>query len=485
MHAEDGQVLQISKTWTELTGYAAVDIPTFDAWLTLAYGSGADEVRAHMQQLFRGEARRMAADFDVRTRAGDRRRWSFSASAPGTLRDGRRFIVGMALDVTVREQIENALRESEERLRLVIENAREYAIFSMDLERRITIWNTGAQAILGYTPEEAVGKKADIIFTSEDRAAGAPDHEAATALARGRAADERWHLRKDKSRFWGSGVMTAMHDVQGKAIGLLKIFRDETGAREAQQALEASLRETERARAEAEAADRAKDHFLAVLSHELRTPLMPVLMAVDFLARSVEMNSDTRETLEMIRRNVELESHFIEDLLDVTRIGHGKLEIAREPMDLHEAVRRAVIVSQPDLLDKEQHLTVDLEAAEHQITGDLARLQQVVWNLIKNASKFTAEGGAIRLRTRNEPGVIVVEVADNGIGIEAGALARIFDAFSQANETISRQYGGLGLGLAIAKGTVDAHGGALRADSAGLGHGATFTVTLPLTLTPG
>ncbi len=380
-----------------------------------------------------------------------------------------------------RARAEEALRDSQERLQLVIENAREYAIFSMDLERRITTWNTGAQAILGYTHEEAIGRSADIIFTLEDRAAGAPAQEAATALTEGRAADERWHLRKDGGRFWGSGVMTAMHDAQNEAIGLLKIFRDETVARETQQALEASLEETERARAEAEAAGQAKDHFLAVLSHELRTPLMPVLLAVDMLARRMDLPEPARDALNSIRSNVELESHFIDELLDVTRIGRGKFEIARQPMDLHEAIRRAITISEPDIQDKEQRLTVELNATEHQLNGDFTRLQQVVWNLLKNASKFTPEGGGIWVRTRNEPAVFVLEVSDNGIGIDREALSRIFDAFAQANEAISRQYGGLGLGLAITKATVDAHGGELHADSAGSGKGATFRVSFPLT----
>ena len=178
----------------------------------------------------------------------------------------------------------------------MIENAREYAIFSADLDRRITSWNSGAQRLLGYTEFEAIGQTADVIFTPEDRAAGAPEQEANVAFIEGRSADERWHMRKDGSRFWGSGAMMAMHDADNRTIGLLKIFRDQTAAREVNEALARSqaelveaLKDNRIARDELEAASRAKDRFLAVLSHELRTPLTPVVMAVQTLARRSDM----------------------------------------------------------------------------------------------------------------------------------------------------------------------------------------------------
>ena len=247
---------------------------------------------------------------------------------------------------------EARLAASEERLRLIIENAREYAIFSTDPELRVTTWNTGAEHLLGYSEDEIMGQSADVIFIPEDRAAGGPQQEASQALSDGRAKDERWHLRKDGSRFWGSGAMMAMHNDHGQAVGFVKILRDETQAREARLALEHSreellqaLKGTETARAEAEGANKAKDHFLAVLSHELRTPLTPVLMAASFLSQNATVPESIRDALKMIERNVKIEAHFIDDLLDLTRITRGQLEIIREPMDLHDAVHHAVEIS--------------------------------------------------------------------------------------------------------------------------------------------
>ena len=243
----------------------------------------------------------------------------------------------------------------------------------------------------------------------------------------------------------------------------------------------AALQETDRARAEAEAAGRAKDDFLATLSHELRTPLTPVLIAVQTMVRRDGLAPGLREALEMIGRNVQLQAHFIDDLLDVTRIARGKLELVREPLDLHDAVRRAVEVSQPDIGAKNQQLTVELNAQHSELTGDRNRLQQVFWNLIKNASKFTPEGGSIWVTSRSGEGRVFVEVSDTGRGLEAAETTRIFDAFRQASEAVTREFGGLGLGLAICKATVDGHRGTLRAKSAGRLQGATFTVELPLT----
>jgi len=365
-----------------------------------------------------------------------------------------------------------------------VDSALEHAIISLDLNRRITSWNVGAERIFGYPKEEAIGQLADLIFTDEDCRAGIPAREIRQAIAEGRANDNRWLQRKDGSRFWASGVALPMRDA---GTGFVKILRDETEMYQARQALEKSqadllqaLQETEVARRDAEAAGHAKDQFLAVLSHELRTPLTPILMAVQSLLRRSDLPDHVRETMEMIGRNVRIEAGFIDDLLDITRISRGKMELNAQELDLHDVVTHAIEVSRGDIEAKQQQLTIELKAQQHCLRGDFTRLQQVIWNLLKNASKFTPKGGAIHLATSNDNDRFVLRITDTGIGIEHDALVKIFESFTQGSENIAREFGGLGLGLAISKATVEAHRGSLEAHSDGHNKGAIFTVSLPL-----
>ncbi len=256
--------------------------------------------------------------------------------------------------------------------------------------------------------------------------------------------------------------------------------RMEEELRKSRDELLVSLQETEAAREQMEAACEAKDHFLAVLSHELRTPLTPVLFAVGAMQAREDLSEESRSTFEMIRRNVALEASLIDDLLDVSRIGRGKLELACKKLDLNDVVSRAVEISRPDIDGRRQELTVSLSAQHPTIMGDSTRLQQAVWNLIKNASKFSAEGGRIGVTTRDDGSSLEIEVSDEGIGIDAGRLNAIFDPFSQASTDVTKTYGGLGLGLAIAKATIEAHGGTIRVESDGQGKGSRFFITLPM-----
>ena len=235
------------------------------------------------------------------------------------------------------------------------------------------------------------------------------------------------------------------------------------------------------AKVEAENANKAKDHFLAVLSHELRTPLNPILLAASSMLEGAFEPSEIRPTLEMIRQNVKLQARLIDDLLDVMRIVQGKMPLHWGVSDCHALIGQSVEICRSEFLGKAQGLVLDLVAEHHHVNADSARLHQVLWNLVRNAVKFTPEGGTISVRTRNEGSEernVVIEVSDTGIGIEPDVLPTIWDPFQQGETTITRRFGGLGLGLAICKGVVDAHGGTLTAESEGPGRGTTFRVVL-------
>lgn len=244
----------------------------------------------------------------------------------------------------------------------------------------------------------------------------------------------------------------------------------------------------ESAQAEAEAANAAKDRFLAMLSHELRTPLSPILHAVSLLEESVIAGDSTdsmRDVIATIQRNVRLEARLIDDLLDLARVRNGKLFLEMQSVDLHEVLRQAIQTCRQQIVERQIRLEEHLDATNTHLRGDPARLQQVFWNLLSNAAKFTPEGGLITVRTSgpDDSGQLLIEISDTGKGIAPEKIGRVFDAFEQASSTASA---GLGLGLAIGKALVESHGGRIEARSDGLDAGATFSIRLPCsTSTPG
>ena len=255
-----------------------------------------------------------------------------------------------------------------------------------------------------------------------------------------------------------------LQDAEGATHGILFLIEDNT--------TDITIRK------ELIAANASKDDFLALLSHELRNPLSPVITMVHELERISDGDERMHNSLEIIRRNVELEARLIDDLLDITRISHGKLQLTPEIVNAHRAVDRALEICQKDIESKGLQIEVHLRAEEHHVKADPARFQQVLWNLIKNAVKFT-EQGSITITSRNSPQrALVIEVRDTGIGIERERLGKIFKAFEQGASSITRRFGGLGLGLAISKAMVEAHGGTLTVSSAGAGSGATFSLEL-------
>ena len=229
-----------------------------------------------------------------------------------------------------------------------------------------------------------------------------------------------------------------------------------------------------------EAANRTKDHFLAMLSHELRTPLTPVISALDSLETEPTQTEDTKASLAMIRRNIELETQLIDDLLDFTRIARDKMQLRFVPVDAHQAVSNVVEICRAEARAKRLHVHLNLRAQRCHVTADSAKLQQIVWNLLKNGIKFTPEDGDITISSDNPSETIFsVTVRDTGIGMEPEVMKRIFDPFEQGNRSFEHRFGGLGLGLAISKSLAQAHGGTLTAQSDGSNRGSTFTLSMP------
>ncbi len=235
----------------------------------------------------------------------------------------------------------------------------------------------------------------------------------------------------------------------------------------------------EEQRATVEAANRTKDNFLAMLSHELRTPLTPVLAALDALKFEPHPPADVDATLAMMRRNIELESQLIDDLLDLTRITKDKMQLDFEPIDAHQAVRNVIEMCASEANAKKLRVQLDFQATDFRVMADPAKFQQIIWNLFKNAIKFTGENGAITIASANHlPHILTLSVSDTGIGIEPEVMERIFNPFEQGERSFQRRFGGLGLGLTISKSLAQAHGASLIAKSEGTGRGATFLLTM-------
>jgi PAS domain S-box-containing protein len=396
-------------------------------------------------------------------------------------------------DMTERREAEEELRRSTEIFQLLVSSVRDYAIFMLDPEGNIATWNPGAERIKGYKPEEIIGRHFSTFYPEEDNRNGKPARELEIAKRDGSVEDEGWRLRKDGTRFWANVVITAVHDRSGRLRGFAKVTRDITERKEAEETRKALLEQREarlqaeedRRRAEAsyrvaQEANRAKDEFLMTLSHELRTPMTAILGWARLLPTMSYEDPLFREAINSIATGAKLQARLIDDILDVSRIVSGKLRLAPETVEVSRLIMNAVDAVNPTADAKDIAITTSLAPGLATIVVDTTRIQQVIWNLLANAVKFTPRGGAVQVAARRTASHVQIDVTDTGEGIDPQFLPHVFEPFRQAETPQTRVHGGLGLGLSIVRYIIEAHGGSVSAESEGRGKGATFSVTLPV-----
>jgi PAS domain S-box-containing protein len=342
---------------------------------------------------------------------------------------------------------------------------------------RITFMNPIAENVTGWTFNDAQLRPVTHVFKIVNEFSREPVENPVDKVMRSGVivglANHTLLIRKDGSQVPIDDSGAPIRDANGEIRGVVLVFRDFSGHKE-------NERKLKEAKEEAESANRAKDQFLAMLSHELRTPLTPVLATLNLWEASEELSPALHADAQMLRRSVELEARIIDDLLDLTRIAKGILSFSPEDTDAHEVVQYLVGMCYSEFRGKQLNLGIHLNAALHHVYTDAGRLQQVLWNIIKNAAKFTETGGKVEISTLNdEKHNIVINITDSGIGMSKETIGRLFIPFEQGEQFISRRYGGLGLGMAISAALVEQLGGALSAVSEGLGKGSTFTVTFP------
>jgi PAS domain S-box-containing protein len=371
-------------------------------------------------------------------------------------------------------RVDKALR----RLAAIVESTDD-AVIAKDLNGVITNWNPGAERLYGYTAREMIGKPIAILIPP-DR----PDEEPAilAKLRRGERIDhyETIRMAKDGTQINVSLTVSPIRNAAGKVIGASKIARDISEQKRAEQEREQLLARERVAREEAEIANRAKDEFLAVLSHELRTPLTAMLGWLAIMRGHRLDQKTTEHAIETIERNAQAQAQLIEDLVDVSRIVGGKLNLEVRPINLLPAIKAAIEVVRPAADAKSISIEINCDSSVGPVSGDPARLQQVIWNLLANAVKFTPKGGTVQVNFQQVESSAEITIRDTGVGISADFLPHVFERFRQAESAVTRSHRGMGLGLAIVRHLVELHGGTVTAASEGEDQGATFTIWLPL-----
>jgi PAS domain S-box-containing protein len=368
-------------------------------------------------------------------------------------------------DLSDRRLTEEALRQSEERFRLLVDSVSDYALYLLDMDGIVTSWNTGAQRIKGYVAEEIIGKHFSCLYTASDLENGKPWDELATARRTGRAEYEGWRVKKNGERFWARAVVTALYDSTGHMRGFAKVTQDLTERR--------YVRDLEQAA-------QNLSQFISMLAHELRNPLAPIRTAIQVIEQMPVTNRQLQAMHQTIDRQSAHLARIVDDMMDVARAAQGKIVIERKLVDMNEVVRRALETATPPIQAGNHHVTLDLPTKGLMVEGDMGRLTQLLANILINAARYTPHGGYISVAARGEGDKAIVQVTDSGRGIEPDEIERIFAMFVQGRSPENKAGGGLGIGLALARTIAELHGGSLTAQSRGLNTGSEFTLKLPL-----
>ncbi|WP_437676612.1 PAS domain-containing hybrid sensor histidine kinase/response regulator [Sorangium sp. So ce131] len=467
IHADDGQVVCVNRAWTDVAGYASEDLPTVEAWLDRAHGAQKDAVRPKIRALYaQGAPSDVELEATIATATGERRTWVFRGAPLGKDAAGRRLVISIAHDITERKRVDDALRESEAKFR-TLADAMPQIMWTARPDGSTDYYNRKWYEFTAVREGEATPESWISFLHEDDRGRCLDAWRRAVVTGEPLEIEYRFFSVTTREHRWFLGRALP---VRGPSGEIVQWYGTATDIHD-QKCAEAALKE----------ADRRKDEFLAMLAHELRNPLGPLRNAAEILRRSGLQQPWAAQACGVLERQVAHMARLVDDLLDVSRVARGRITLRKERCDLAQVLRQTAEDYRSTLEANGLELALEIAAEPRWIHGDPTRLSQAISNVLHNASKFTDAGGRVTVSLSATPeGSAEIHIRDTGIGMDAAMLARAFDPFTQADRSLDRSRGGLGLGLALVRGLVELHGGEVSAESAGVGHGTAVVVRLPL-----
>ncbi|WP_277186819.1 PAS domain S-box protein [Caballeronia sp. BR00000012568055] len=464
---EAGLVVDWNEAAVQLFGWRMAEVMGRELADLIVPARFRDAHRAGLTRyLATGEARMMNQRVELAALRRDGTEFAAELTISEVWFDGQRQFACFVHDITDRRRAHDA----NERLRLLIDAVSDYAICMLDHNGIVRSWNSGAEAIYGFTAEEAIGRHFALFYVSDELGRDRPSDDLRHTIDRGRVEHEDWRVRRDGSEFWAHVILSALPKSGGREHGFVKITRDMTARRRLE---------------ELEASSRRMNEFLALLGHELRNPLAPIRNAVSILKLKASDDADVVRSRQIVDRQLAHLTKLVDDLLEAGRVSSGKIRLSTEIVDIADVVQLSVEASQPSFDARNQRIVMRDSGQRLFVNGDSTRLVQALNNLLNNASKFSPTGSTITLEVGPRGGSAMVRVIDQGRGIAPQALAIVFDLFVQEHPPGAHlDEGGLGIGLTLVRAIAELHGGHVEAKSEGTGRGSSFSLWLPLAQAP-